>query len=92
VPKKGQTNNPNGRPKGSPNKATKTVREHFAHAFNLLQESDTANLHQWAQSNPTEFYRLASKLIPMQVSNDPENPMPSVIIQIIPDPECKPIE
>ena len=87
MPKKGHTNNPNGRPKGSVNKATKTVREHFAHAFNLLQEDDTVNLTSWGKANPTEFYRLASKLIPMQVANDPENPIGGVYIQLIQDPK-----
>jgi hypothetical protein len=91
VPKKGHTNNPNGRPKGSPNKATKSVREHFAYAFELLQQSPSANIMTWAESNPTEFYRLASKLIPLQVANDPDNPMPTTIIQIIPDTKSHPI-
>ena len=91
MPKKGHTNNPNGRPKGSPNKATKSVREHFATAFNLLQEDDAVNLTSWGKDNPTEFYRLASKLIPLQVANDPDNPMPGTIIQIIPDTNSHPI-
>ena len=91
MPKKGHTNNPNGRPKGSPNKATKSVREHFAYAFDLLQDDDTVNLTAWGKANPTEFYRLASKLIPLQVANDPDNPMPTTIIQIIPDTKSHPI-
>jgi hypothetical protein len=80
-----------GRKAGTPNVATRTVREHFAHAFELLQESPSANIMTWAESNPTEFYRLASKLIPLQVANDPDNPMPSTLIQIIPDTKSHPI-
>ncbi len=91
MPKKGHTNNPNGRPKGTPNKVTKSVREHFATAFDLLQDDDTVNLTAWGKANPTEFYRLASKLIPLQVANDPDNPMPTTIIQIIPDTKSHPI-
>lgn len=91
MPKKGHTNNPNGRPKGTPNKVTKSVREHFAIAFDLLQDDDTVNLTAWGKANPTEFYRLASKLIPLQVANDPDNPMPTTIIQIIPDTKSHPI-
>lgn len=56
-----------GRPKGSQNKVTRAIREHFEHAFSLLQEDDSANLVSWARANPTEFYRLSSKLIPTQV-------------------------
>ena len=81
-----------GRVKGSVNIFTKSVREVINDAFREMQLKPGVNMLEWGQSNPTEFYRLASKLIPMQVSNDPENPMPSVIIQIIPDPECNPID
>lgn len=81
-----------GRVKGSVNIFTKSVREVINDAFREMQLKPGVNMLEWGQNNPTEFYRLASKLIPMQVSNDPENPMPSVIIQIIPDPDCKPIE
>jgi len=76
-----------GRTKGTPNKVTRSVREQFAFVFSRLQESDTANLEVWAEANPTEFYRLASKLIPMQVANDPENPIGGVYIQLIQDPK-----
>lgn len=56
-----------GRPKGVPNKVTKTVREAFERAFAALQDTP-ANLAAWAEENPTEFYRLASKLIPAQIN------------------------
>jgi len=82
-----------GRSKGTPNKVTQTVRERFQTAFELLQSHETSNLRTWAENNPTEFYRLASKLIPLQVGTDPDNPIkPTTIIQLIPDPGCKPIE
>lgn len=81
-----------GRVAGTPNVVTRSVREHFAHAFHLLQQDDTANLHQWAKTNPTEFYRLASKLIPVQLGSDPDSPIkPQVIIQLVPDTKCLPI-
>jgi hypothetical protein len=90
VPKKGHTNNPNGRFKGSPNKVTKSIREHFAAAFDMLQDDDIYNLTSWAKTNPTEFYRLASKLIPTKVEADIVQPIQH-IIQIIPDPNGHPI-
>lgn len=52
----------------------KTVREHFERVFALLQSEDnfvsTSKLETWAMQNPTEFYKLCSKLIPtdMRVS------------------------
>lgn len=79
-----------GRVKGSVNKATKSMREHFAEAFDLLQEHETHKLSKWAETNPTEFYRLASKLIPTKVEADIQQPV-QTIIQIIPDPNSAPI-
>ena len=57
-----------GRKAGTPNKITATVRETFEHAFRILQESKTANLTSWAEKNPTEFYKLSSKLIPSDMN------------------------
>lgn len=59
-----------GRPKGVPNKLTRTVRDAFEQAFELLQEDDQAKLSEWAKRNTTEFYKLASKLIPTEINAD----------------------
>lgn len=68
---------PDGRPKGSPNKATTTVRDAFQQAFDLLGGAE--GLARWAaaprklrignqvvtvQPNLEAFYGLATKLIP----------------------------
>ena len=66
--KKGQSGNKEGRPKGSENKLTKTVKETVLGVFNDLQEDPKANLLSWAKTEPTEFYKIAAKLIPMDVS------------------------
>lgn len=72
--KKGQTNNPNGRPKGRKNKFTKSIKDIFLEVFNELQTDDKANLLYWAKQNPTEFYRLISKMLPKEIEiNDIEN-------------------
>lgn len=59
-----------GRPKGMPNKITRTVRVAFEEAFREINvdPSKPYALGEWAKKNPTEFYRLASKLIPVQVA------------------------
>lgn len=64
-----------GKPKGAVNKSTRIVKEHFANVFNNLQGDKKANLEVWAKENPTEFYKLASKLIPVQLTGDEENPI-----------------
>jgi hypothetical protein len=67
--KKGEPRLPNaGRKPGSPNKTTATVRETFENTFWMLQRGNTADLTTWATQNPTEFYKLSSKLIPTDVA------------------------
>lgn len=58
-----------GRPKGSPNKLTRTVRQAFEEAFEMLQADQTKPyaLAPWGMKNPDKFYLLAAKLIPVQV-------------------------
>lgn len=56
-----------GRPKGQGNKLTRTVKETVLAVFDQLQEDRQANLLAWAKSEPTEFYKIAAKLIPTEV-------------------------
>ena len=61
-----------GRPHGAVNKSTKLVKQVFADVFNQLQTEEDAkekraDLKSWALKNTTEFYKLASKLIPTEV-------------------------
>lgn len=64
-----------GRPPGAVNKTTKTVKEWFAKVFNELQETEDHNLKAWAETNKTEFYKLSSKLLPIQIAGDADNPL-----------------
>lgn len=57
-----------GRPKGVPNKFTRTVKETVLAVFNELQEDPKVKLSAWAKEEPTEFYRIAAKLIPTEVT------------------------
>lgn len=56
-----------GRPKGLQNKLTRTVKEAVEAAFNELQADAKVNLAAWGKENPSEFYRLAGKLIPAAI-------------------------
>lgn len=72
---KGMTRPANaGRSAGTQNKLTQSVKNAFGEAFELLGGAEA--LHQWAKSNKTEFYKLASKLIPadinMAITEQPE--------------------
>lgn len=61
-----------GRPKGTPNKLTRTVKETVLAVFDDLQSDPKANLLSWGKSNPTEFYKIAAKLIPTEIKGDVE--------------------
>jgi hypothetical protein len=65
-----------GKPKGALNKTTRMVKQVFADVFEKLQEDPEANLITWARQNQTEFYKLSTKLIPIQMAGDPDNPIP----------------
>ena len=66
-----------GRKKGTPNKATKTVREAWIEAFALVNER--IPLHEWGAANPEKFYPLATKLIPIDVTSGNQPLAPSAI-------------
>ena len=57
-----------GRKKGTPNKLTLSVKEAVLETFQNLGGID--HMTEWAQENPTDFYRIAAKLIPQQINAD----------------------
>jgi hypothetical protein len=68
-----------GRKEGSVNKLTKTVKERVLEVFNELQEDSEANLLSWAKTEPTEFYKIAAKLIPADINAKVEGKIITVI-------------
>lgn len=57
-----------GRKPGSLNKTTRTVKETVLAVFNDLENDPKKGLLKWAKDNETEFYKIASKLIPNEVN------------------------
>lgn len=57
-----------GKPKGTPNKLTKTVKETVLAVFEELQGDEKNNLKAFAQKYPRDFYNIAAKLIPTEVN------------------------
>lgn len=62
-----------GRQAGTQNKITGLAKDNIAAVFNRL--GGTAGMAEWAEENKTEFYRIYSKLIPVTVGGDEENPV-----------------
>lgn len=62
-----------GRPKGALNKTTVAVKDALAEAFAGI--GGTQQLQAWAQENPTEFYKIWAKLLPIQIAGDADNPL-----------------
>lgn len=67
-----------GRQKGTPNKATKTVKENILSVFDKLG-GDSAMV-QWAMENPTHFYQLYAKLLPQDINKTVEHKIPTSIV------------
>jgi hypothetical protein len=69
-----------GRKKGTPNRITRTAKEAYAFAFDELGGAE--RLRDWAESTPEnlrEFYRIHSKLIPIDVTSGDKPIAPSAI-------------
>lgn len=56
-----------GRPPGAKNVVNRTVKETVLEVFNKLQQGKNS-LEAWAEEEPTEFYKIASKLIPTELT------------------------
>lgn len=65
-----------GRKKGTPNKTTALLKDAILKAATDAGGGDMAvYLQQQAIENPGPFMALLGKVLPMQVTGDPENPI-----------------
>lgn len=63
-----------GRPAGTQNKLTKSVKETVLAVFNDLQEDKINNLMAFAKLYPRDFYQIAAKLIPTDLKAELSGP------------------
>ena len=79
-----------GRPRGVPNKTTLAMKAAISSVYEKLQNKsggDHAHFEQWAEENPTEFYRIAAKLIPVDLNANVQGQigMPDIKLGIAPE-------
>jgi len=80
-----------GRQKGTPNKITQTAKDAIAIAADRLGGVD--RLVDWAKEDPSNekafWATIYPKLLPLQLSGDPDNPVGiEAITRRIVDPKC----
>jgi hypothetical protein len=56
-------------------KQQRLVKDVVAGVFNDLQHTSKFSLKTWAMANPTKFYELAAKLMPVQLTGDGGGPI-----------------
>ncbi|MQX28995.1 hypothetical protein [Sinorhizobium meliloti] len=79
APKVGLDRSKTGRKKGTPNKTTKLLKEAILKAAENAGDGDMVEyLTVQARTNPGPFMALLGKVLPMQISGDPENPLQTV--------------
>ena len=79
-----------GRTKGTPNKSTLAIREAMLSVFADLQaEAGRENGHflDWARGNATDFYKLTTRLLPLQVTGEDGGPVITRIELVAATPE-----
>lgn len=88
MPKVGLDRSKTGRAKGTPNKTTALLKDAILKAATDAGGGDmAAYLLTQATANPGPFLALLGKVLPMQITGDPDNPIMHKIEFAIVDPK-----
>lgn len=69
-----------GRPVGSQNKLTKTIKQTLLAVFEDLQADQEHNLMAFAKKYPREFYAIVAKLIPYELPGEDGSGVKQILI------------
>ena len=72
-----------GRAPGTPNKETRSVRAAVQEAFDNMGGID--GLSDWGRDNPTEFYKVWARLIPIEANIKHEGGISITVATGVPD-------
>lgn len=92
--KKG-TKKTGGRQPGSQNKFTKQFKDLLAETYMTLEkgankpEAERTGMLHWAKNNQTEFYKICSRLMPVQVTGEGGEPIEIRASWIAPSTQAK---
>lgn len=75
---KGQSGNPKGRKKGEANRLTQTFRDAIMTVYSDIG-GDKA-FGDWARDNPGDFYKIAARLVPVQLQQGTAVPVINFIM------------
>lgn len=67
-----------GRQKGTPNKTTAKIKEAMLSVYADLQAetgSENGHFRDWARDNSTDFYKMTTRLLPLQVTGEDGSPV-----------------
>jgi hypothetical protein len=70
-----------GRQKGTPNKLGGTAKENIACVFTRL--GGIQAMVKWAEENPTQFYGIYAKLIPIDLELGGKDGAPAVTVKVV---------
>lgn len=66
-----------GRQKGTPNQLTTSFRQAVRFAYNSIGGHEAFS--NWAAKHPTEFYKIAARLIPAEMTDSETDPIRVII-------------
>lgn len=70
-----------GRQKGTPNKVSGTVKDNVVAVFDGI--GGVATMTVWAKSNETEFFKLYSKLLPIEGAGEEGEHLHKIIHEVV---------